>query len=62
MEVTETTARAWRRSSRSAGANNCVEIAAELDAVRDSKQPGAVLARVEVPALVAAVRHGWLAR
>lgn len=35
--------RTWRKSSRSEGANNCVELRQDLTAVRDSKRPGPVL-------------------
>lgn len=54
---------AWRRSSRSTGANDCVEVA-EIDkgvAVRDSKDRcGSVLRfdREVWQAFVGAVRHG----
>lgn len=33
----------WRRSSFSSNGTNCVEIASDLAAVRDSKNPGPVL-------------------
>ncbi|WP_433274244.1 DUF397 domain-containing protein [Actinosynnema sp. CS-041913] len=29
----------WRKSSRSGAATNCVEVRADLGAIRDSKQP-----------------------
>lgn len=58
--------RMWRRSSRSYGSGNCLEVAAPHGAridVRDSKDPdGAVLrfASVEWNAFVAGVRSGAL--
>jgi hypothetical protein len=34
----------WKKSTRSTGgANNCVEVAHTLDAVRDSKNPSVIL-------------------
>ncbi|MDU0292739.1 DUF397 domain-containing protein [Saccharothrix longispora] len=33
----------WRKSSRSGSANDCVEVASHLGALRDSKNPAAVL-------------------
>jgi hypothetical protein len=37
-------AKRWKRSTRSTGgANNCVEVAHTLDAVRDSKNPSVIL-------------------
>jgi hypothetical protein len=53
----------WRKSSHSAQANGCVEIAGTLDAIRDSKKPtGPALRGVDVAALVAAVKAGRFAR
>jgi hypothetical protein len=43
----------WKKSTRSAGANNCVEVAHTLDAVRDSKNPSVILP--VTPAAVAAL-------
>lgn len=60
MEVSDTPT-AWRRSKRSAGANNCVEIAERLSAVRDSKRPDAILA-IDVTPLLALARTGRLDR
>jgi hypothetical protein len=34
----------WRRSSHSASGSECIELAHTLDAIRDSKNPGAALA------------------
>ncbi|MBP2330114.1 hypothetical protein JOF56_010499 [Kibdelosporangium banguiense] len=47
----------WRKSSRSGNEGNCVELAGTLTAVRDSKQPAAMLV-VDVRALVEAVKGG----
>ncbi|WP_424184876.1 DUF397 domain-containing protein [Actinokineospora sp. G85] len=33
----------WRKSSRSDGTSNCVELRQDLAAVRDTKRPGVVL-------------------
>ncbi|WP_184693414.1 DUF397 domain-containing protein [Saccharothrix tamanrassetensis] len=50
----------WRKSSRSGTSTNCVEVRADLSAVRDSKQQGGPELRFEGPGalarLVAAVR------
>ncbi|WP_424184877.1 DUF397 domain-containing protein [Actinokineospora sp. G85] len=47
----------WRKSSRSGGTSNCVELRQDLAAVRDTKRPGVVLpvSRAAVRALVAEV-------
>jgi Domain of unknown function (DUF397) len=44
----------WRKSSFSANADQCVEVAGSLDAVRDSKAAGQVLA---VPEFRQLIRH-----
>lgn len=54
MEVTR-----WRKASRSEGVNNCVEVT--LDAVRDSKNPDAVL-KASLADLLVAVKAGMLDR
>jgi hypothetical protein len=41
----------WRKSSYSGADNNCVEVRRDLNAVRDSKNPGPML-RIE--------RDSWL--
>ncbi len=47
----------FRKSSRSGGQSNCVEIAQTLRHVRDSKNPdGPLLHGVNVAALIAVVR------
>ncbi len=49
----------WRKSSRSEGVSNCVELACTLTAMRDSKNPdGPVLrvGRTAVADLLAAVK------
>lgn len=46
---------AWRKSSHSMGNGECVELAF-LGAVRDSKNPGGPVLRVEVGELVAFVK------
>jgi hypothetical protein len=45
----------WRRSTHSGAQNNCVELPNTLDSVRDSKNPGPVLAG-NVVALVRAIQ------
>jgi hypothetical protein len=47
----------WKKSSRSQGANNCVELA-NGGLVRDSKNPDGPVLRGDVAALLAAVRSG----
>lgn len=49
--------REWKKSGRSTNGGDCVEIRADLCAVRDTKNPDQVI-RVNVPALVHAVRVG----
>ena len=51
----------WRKSSFSGEGGNCVQVRQDLTAVRDSKNPAAVLA-VDLPALLNAVKGGLLDR
>ncbi len=65
MIIDDPTTTRWRKSSRSAGANNCVEIAILGDqaAVRDSKKPdhGALVLGAECWAgFLTAVKAGRL--
>jgi hypothetical protein len=49
----------WRKSSRSGSGNACVEIRDDLNAVRDSKNPGgAVLTVRELYRLIETVKEG----
>jgi Domain of unknown function (DUF397) len=52
------TRRWWRKSSRSGPDENCVEMSNVLGEVRDSKNPGGPTLRVDVAALVRAVKSG----
>ncbi|GAB3471838.1 DUF397 domain-containing protein [Actinophytocola sediminis] len=51
----EYTAATWRKSSRSGSHSDCVEVH-PAGAVRDSKAPGAGVLRVDLGALVGAVK------
>lgn len=48
----------WRKSRRSENSPNCVELRDTLDAVRDSKNEAGPTLRVNMRALVCAVRAG----
>jgi len=48
----------WRKSSRSTNDQTCVELRSTLDRVRDSKNPAGPSLRIDVPALVRAIRAG----
>lgn len=51
----------WRKSSRSGSQSNCVEVAATLDRLRDSKQvdgPVLIVGSTAFAAFVAAARQG----
>jgi hypothetical protein len=48
----------WRKSSYSENNPNCVELRNTLDQVRDSKNPAGPALRIDVLALVRAVRAG----
>ena len=50
----------WRKSSYSAQTADCVEVAAALGAVRDSKNPAGPMLHGNVTALVVAVKAGQL--
>lgn len=52
-----TTADGWKKSSHSQNGADCVEVRADLAAVRDTKNPDHVI-RVNVPALIHAMRDG----
>jgi Domain of unknown function (DUF397) len=53
----------WRKSSFSGGENNeCVEVAAGLGAVRDSKNPTGSNLHADLHALLGAIRDDRLAR
>ena len=47
----------WRKSSRSQSYQNCVEVARDLDRLRDSKN-GSIL-RADVTKLVRAIKGGF---
>jgi hypothetical protein len=52
----------WRKSSYSGGQNgNCVEVASALTAVRDSKNSGGPVLRVDLDRFVAEVKAGRFA-
>lgn len=48
----------WRKSSRSAGGGECVELRGTLDAIRDSKAIGTTLHVPTVTTLIAAIKSG----
>jgi hypothetical protein len=48
----------WRKSTYSGGeGGNCVELVGTLDAVRDSKNPDGPVLRVELGALLTAIKE-----
>jgi hypothetical protein len=52
----------FRKSSYSSESGQaCVEVVGTLDAVRDSKNPAGPVLRVDLPALLTAIRSGRLA-
>lgn len=52
----------WRKSSYSGTETNCVELAATLDRVRDSKNPAGSALRVDLAALLTGVKAGRFTR
>lgn len=50
----------WKKSSFSSQGGDCVEVGGLLTAVRDSKNPAAVLPGVDVRSLVSAAKAGRL--
>ena len=50
----------WRKSTRSGTGGACVEIAHTLDQVRDSKNPGGPVLRVDLAQLISAIRQARL--
>jgi hypothetical protein len=53
---------AWRKSSYSSNGSDCVQVHRDLAAVRDSKNPGGPILRVDFRSLVTAIRDGQLDR
>lgn len=49
---------AWRKSTRSASQSNCVEVAATLDALRDRKNTGGPVLRVDLVTFLTQVKAG----
>ncbi|HEX5401125.1 MAG TPA: DUF397 domain-containing protein [Pseudonocardiaceae bacterium] len=52
----------WRKSSYSSSSTNCVELAADLTHLRDSKNPAAQPLTGDVAALLAVVKGDHLTR
>jgi hypothetical protein len=52
----------WRKSSRSGTGGNCVELAATLDRVRDSKNPTGPTLQVDLTAFLADAKSGEITR
>jgi hypothetical protein len=48
----------WRKSSHSQATNSCIEVSDTLDELRDSKDPSGPTLRVNVAALLRAVKAG----
>jgi hypothetical protein len=59
--VTDTTRATWRKSSRSGGNGQCLELA-NVGLVRDSKNPAGPMLPVDLAGLLAAVKAGHLDR
>jgi hypothetical protein len=52
----------WRKSSRSGTATNCVELAATLDRVRDSKNPTGPSLRLDLATFIQQAKAGRFTR
>jgi hypothetical protein len=52
----------WRKSSHSSTSTNCVELAADLHHIRDSKNVTGPTLAANVTALLSAIRSGHLTR
>jgi hypothetical protein len=52
----------WRKSSYSSTGTNCVELAADLHHIRDSKNPASPALHANVTALLAELKSGRLIR
>jgi hypothetical protein len=52
----------WKKSTRSVNTDSCVELSGTLNDVRDSKNVRGPVLRVDVSALVSAVKSGQLDR
>jgi hypothetical protein len=50
----------WRKSSYSSQSTNCVELAADLHHIRDSKNPTGPTLSADLTALITAIRSGHL--
>lgn len=50
----------WRKATRSGQVSNCLEVHADLDAVRDSKNTSGPVLSVPVRALITAIRAGQI--
>lgn len=52
----------WRKSSYSGNEANCVEVSGNLDAVRDSKNLGGPILRVDLRPFLEAIKGGQVDR
>ncbi len=50
----------WRKSSYSGNETDCVELAHTLDSLRDSKNPDGPRLRVNIDALLGAIKDGQI--
>jgi hypothetical protein len=62
MSTTNSAVITWRKSSRSNGQTECVEVAGTLGAVRDSKSPAGPPLCVDLAPMVAVIKAGRLDR